>query len=156
MKGRLLVLGAAVAALGALAFVLTGGAGAGSKRDTTTMRVIEHATTDTTTDTGVRGDSVGDVLSFANAVYDGANRKKIGGDNGFCVRTAAGQAYECVWTTFLPRGQITVDGPFYDASDSKLAITGGTGAYASARGWMRLHARNSKGTEYDFVFNITG
>jgi hypothetical protein len=95
------------------------------------------------------------VLSFANAVYDGGNRRKIGGDNGFCVRTAVGQAYECVWTTFLPRGQITVDGPFYDSSDSKLAVTGGTGAYADARGWMQLHARNAKGTEYDFVFHVS-
>jgi hypothetical protein len=29
----------------------------------------------------------------------------------------------------LPDGQITVAGPLYDAADSVLAVTGGTGAY---------------------------
>jgi allene oxide cyclase len=39
-----------------------------------------------------------------------------------------GESWECIWTTLLPRGQITVEGPFYDTRDSVLAITGGTGA----------------------------
>ena len=33
---------------------------------------------------------------------------------------------------------MTVEGPFYDTRDSVLAITGGTGAYANARGQMEL------------------
>jgi hypothetical protein len=35
-----------------------------------------------------------------------------------------------------------------------LAITGGTGAYAEARGEMQLHARNAAGSEYDFTYRI--
>jgi hypothetical protein len=35
-----------------------------------------------------------------------------------------------------------------------LAITGGTGAYAGARGEMALHARNPEGTEFDFRYSI--
>jgi hypothetical protein len=54
----------------------------------------------------------------------------------------------------LADGQITVQGPFYDAGDSVLAITGGTGAYSSARGQMKLHPRKPDGTEYDFVYEI--
>ena len=46
-------------------------------------------------------------------------------------------------------------GPFLDAGPSKLAIVGGTGRYAGARGWMNLRARNKKGTEYDFVFHVS-
>jgi allene oxide cyclase len=117
------------------------------------ITVIEHATSDTTTDTGASGDSVGDILTFANDVFDAANATKAGTDQGYCVRVVAGTSYECTWTTFLPGGQIVVAGPFYDAKDSTLAITGGTGRYRDARGTMELHAR-AGGTEYAFVFHV--
>jgi hypothetical protein len=117
------------------------------------ITVIEHATTDTTTDTGASGDSVGDILTFANDVFDATNATKAGTDQGYCVRVVAGTSYECTWTTLLPGGQIVVAGPFYDAKDSTLAITGGTGRYRDARGTMELHAR-AGGTEYAFVFHV--
>jgi allene oxide cyclase len=117
------------------------------------ITVIEHATTDTTTDTGASGDSVGDILTFANDVFDAANATKEGTDQGYCIRVVAGTSYECTWTTFLPGGQIVVAGPFYDAKDSTLAITGGTGRYRDARGTMELQAR-AGGTEYAFVFHV--
>jgi allene oxide cyclase len=118
------------------------------------ITVIEHATSDTTTDTGATGDSVGDVLTFANDVFDAANAQKVGTDQGYCIRVVAGTSYECTWTTFLPGGQIVVAGPFYDAKDSTLAITGATGRYRDARGTMDLHARTG-GTEFAFVFHLT-
>jgi allene oxide cyclase len=116
--------------------------------------VVERATTDTVTDTGAKGDSVGDVLSFSNEVYDKDNKTLVGHDNGWCVRTAVGKAWECFWTLVLDKGQITVEGPFYDSGDSMLAVTGGTGDYATIRGDMKLHARDAKGSEYDFVYNL--
>lgn len=116
--------------------------------------VVEHAVTDVTADTGPSGDSVGDVLAFANPVYNAANKTKVGSDNGSCVRTVAGAAYECTWTTTLSGGSLVVSGPFYDAKDSTLAITGGTGKYEGAHGQMRLHARDAKGSAYDFVFRV--
>ncbi|MER3555399.1 MAG: Allene oxide cyclase [Meiothermus sp.] len=119
-----------------------------------TLRVVEHADTDAVTDTGAKGDSVGDVLTFANKVFDAGNRKQIGTDNGHCLRTVVGQAWECFWTLTLGNGSLTVEGPFYDTKDSVLAVTGGTGTYLGAKGEMRLHARNAKGTEYDFVYRI--
>jgi len=87
-------------------------------------------------------------------VFDARTGQKVGTDQGQCVRTVVGEAFECYWTTFLPRGQITVEGPFYDTADSTLAITGGTGAYRNARGTMDLHARSA--TEFDFVFRVIG
>ena len=120
-----------------------------------TITVIEHATTDVTTDTGATGDTVGDVLTFANDVFDAADTTKVGTDQGYCIRVVAGTSYECTWTTFLPDGQLVVAGPFYDAKDSTLAITGGTGRYRNARGTMDLHAR-AGGTEFAFVFHVTG
>jgi hypothetical protein len=56
----------------------------------------------------------------------------------------------------LEKGQITVDGPFYDTGDSVLAITGGTGDYATASGQMTLHFRNDQGTEFDFIYELAG
>ena len=119
------------------------------------LTLIEHAETDTTTDTGKAGDSVGDILTFANKVFDAKNEKQVGTDNGFCLRTVAGEAYECNWTAFLADGQITAEGPFYDAKDSILTVTGGTGAYDGMHGQLKLHARDAKGSEYDFVYEIS-
>ena len=148
-----LVIGLAVLAVATV--VAT--AGGNSTSPAATFTVVERATTDAVTNKGVKkGDSLGDVLTFANEIYNADNTKKVGSDNGFCVRTQVGKAWGCVWTTFLPSGQLTVDGPFLDAGDSKLAITGGTGGYARARGWMNLHARNAKGTEFDFAFHVQG
>jgi Allene oxide cyclase len=106
------------------------------------------------TDVGATGDSPGDLLTFANEVFDKDNTNKVGSNNGWCIPVNAGKSWECFWTLTLADGQITVEGPFYDASDSVLAITGGTGKYSGVRGEMALHARNDKATEYDFVYNL--
>lgn len=149
MKGRHLI--GVLAALGTLALY---GCGGGSS--TTTLHVVEHADTDTLQHIGPasESDSIGDVLGFANPLYDAQNQSKVGSDNGMCIRTAVGEAFECIWTATLSDGQITVEGPFFDTKDSVLAITGGTGAYKEARGEMTLHARNDQGTEYDFEYSI--
>jgi allene oxide cyclase len=120
-----------------------------------TVHVVEHAITDTEIPTGGGKDVKGNILTFNNPVFDAANRKQVGHDEGFCTRLAPAQGiWECLWTTFLPSGQITVQGPFYDTRNSVLSITGGTGAYRSNRGEMVLKSRNG-GKEYDFIFKLT-
>lgn len=116
--------------------------------------LVERATTDTVTDTGAKDDSAGDILTFANELYDKANKNKVGTDNGYCFRTVAGKAWECAWSNTLADGQIMVQGNFIDGKDSVLAVTGGTGKYHMARGEMTLHARDEKGSAYDFTFNL--
>lgn len=118
------------------------------------LRVVERAQTDKVFDLGEPGDSIGDQLAFGNPIYDPANQTRLGDDQGSCVRTVVGKAWECTWTLILPEGQITVEGPFYDAADSVLAITGGTGSYRGARGQMTLHARNAQKTEFDFTYEL--
>lgn len=120
-----------------------------------TFTVVERAVSDTVADTGPSGDSVGDVLAFANPVYNAANTVQVGTDNGSCIRTKVAAAYQCSWTLTLRGGSLVVEGPFYDAADSVLAITGGTGIWAKARGQMSLHARNAAGTAYDFRYKVT-
>ncbi|MEP7089158.1 MAG: allene oxide cyclase family protein [Nocardioidaceae bacterium] len=120
-----------------------------------TFTVVERALTDTTADTGPAGDSLGDVLAFANPIFDRRNSHQLGTDNGSCIRTAVGVSYECSWTTSLRGGSIVVSGPFLDAGDSTLAVTGGTGAYRGASGQMRLHPRDAAGSSYDFTFSLS-
>ncbi len=120
-----------------------------------TVHVVEHAITDTEIPTGGGKDVKGNILTFNNPVFDAADKKQVGHDEGFCTRIAPAQGiWECLWTTFLKRGQITVQGPFYDTRNSVLSITGGTGAYRSSRGQMVLKSRNG-GKEYDFIFELT-
>ena len=140
------VLGAAVAAWAGSPARHAGGA--------KSFTVIEHATTDATTDTGPQGDSAGDVLTFANEVFNRADSRRVGTDQGSCIRIVPATSYECSWTTFLPGGQIVVEGPFYDTKDSTLAVTGGTGRFRRARGTMDLHALEN-GTKFAFAFHLT-
>jgi hypothetical protein len=118
------------------------------------LQVVERAMTDTTVDLGPKGDSVGDLLTFANPIYDAANKTQLGTDQGYCVRVVVGKSWECFWTLILAGGEITVEGPFYDTGDSTMVVTGGTGKYAGAKGAMKLHARDAKATSYDFIYDL--
>jgi len=155
---RRTLLGAALAALAMLAAVAVSSAFATSAHHGhghgLTIHVVEHATSDTLVDNAPPDDSVGDTLAFGNAVYDASDTTAVGTDGGQCVRTVPGVSWECAFTTSLKNGQITVEGPFLDAGDSTLAITGGTGAYRDVSGTMDLHARDAQGSAYDFTFHV--
>jgi hypothetical protein len=120
------------------------------------LKVTEHNTTQVITDVGGPGDSAGDILTFGqNEVFDADDKNKVGFDQGICFRIVPGKAWECVWTLALEKGQLTVEGPFYDKGDSVLAITGGTGEYAGARGEMALSdVSGGKGEKYSFIYRI--
>ncbi len=148
MNARLRIIPALALAAGFAGVASTGPAAAASMD----LALVEHADSDTVTDTGAQGDSVGDILTFNNEVFEDGN--SAGRDDGWCLRTVVGQTWECTWTTMLSDGQITVQGPFNDAGDTVLVVTGGTGAFAGASGEMALHSRNDQGTEYDFVFHL--
>lgn len=146
-----LVAGAAVI----LAGTTIGSSDAAGSREDRTLTVVEHAVTDTPLDFGAQGDSRGDLLAFQNPVFNASDEQRVGHDLGYCVRTRPGAAFECTWTLVLKRGSIVVQGPFRDAGDSTLAITGGTGAFNGAEGSMRLHALDAAGTKYRFVYHLT-
>jgi len=124
--------------------------GKSAKRDPT-VHVIEHAVTDTVVQSGGGKDVTGNTLTFHNKVYDTADKKQVGTDQGFCIRISpADGSWECFWTTFLARGQITVEGPYYDNQDTSMAVTGGTGIFLSVQGECRLHARDPQRTAFDW------
>jgi allene oxide cyclase len=129
-------------------------AGSARASKATVIHVVERPATDAITNGDPEIDKLGNVLTFANKVYDSANKRQVGSDQGYCIRTVVGKAWECNWTTFLKSGSITVEGKFLDSGNTVLAITGGTGAYATARGKMDLKYRNKKGTAFNFVFHL--
>lgn len=120
---------------------------------TLSFTVIEHADTDVVIEQAPEGDSAGDILVFANPVFAEDNMTQVGTDQGWCIRTdpAAG-AWECTWTLFLTQGQIVSQGPFYDAKPSSMAITGGAGDFAGARGQLELSANSA--TEFVFAYTV--
>jgi allene oxide cyclase len=158
-RGAAVLASAAVTAGGALAVAAPSSARATHHRASSagrTLFVVEHAITDTEEPLNPGGkDKAGDILVFHNPVFNQANKRQVGHDEGFCTRidVKAG-IWECLWTTFVKGGQITVQGPFYDKKNSTLSITGGTGVYRNARGQMRLNAKDG-GKEYDFIFRLS-
>lgn len=153
MRGRIAtLLGAALLAATAIAVSLVSVSSAGPR--VTRIAVVEHATTDTPVDLTANGDSTGDLLTFHNELFDEDNEEVVGTSHGDCVRIEVGVSWQCRWVNTFEDGSITVEGPFFDAASSVLAITGGTGVYREARGSMRLVARDELGAEYDFVFRV--
>ena len=159
-NGKLMTAAAAVIVLvlAPVAAIASTGSPAGSPGPTV-IHVVEHAITDTVQQFHPPNNSLGDVLGFHNPVYNASNTRRVGMDNGFCIRTVAtGKTeWECTWTTLLRGGDLVVQGPYYDdGTDTTLAITGGTGRFTGAAGSMLLHATgNPVGSEFDFIFTLT-
>lgn len=121
---------------------------------TTDLHVIDHSSQEAFLDVPPAGTSLGDQFYFNDPVFDASNVKQIGTDQGICFSMVRNHANECHWTTYLPEGQITVEGPFDFPADSTLAILGGTGSYQNARGTMTLHSRDAQGSQFDFIFHL--
>jgi hypothetical protein len=98
---------------------------------------------------------IGAVLTFTNPIYDSRNVRRIGRDQGFCVHIALAKGDECTWTTFLPTGQISAEGPLSDTETTHVAVIGGTGRYVGAQGWAEEKAHNKAGTEFELIFHLS-
>jgi len=89
------------------------------------------------------GDSQGDILVFTQKLFrHSPQRKKVGTDQVYCVRTIAGEARVCTGIFFLPRGTLTITGPESSASVHSLAITGGTEHWRGAGGEIVLRPQS--------------
>jgi hypothetical protein len=146
--------------VGAVGVVLVGGGialasgGVGPAARSWEFSVVERAN-DTAVDLGPAGPSVGDMLVSGNELYDRANQRLVGRDQGVCFRTNVGFAYDCQLTILLERGTLVVAGPFYeDGRDTTFAVTGGTGSYRDWTGEMTVHGRTAATTEFDFQFRL--
>jgi hypothetical protein len=104
------------------------------------IQVVEKAVDFAFIDLGAPGPSIGDRLTLTSDLFDSAGQK-VGRDGGECVIVridtsappAEQQVVQCLITVELAPGQITFQG-IGQGTRNFFAITGGTGAYRTARG----------------------
>ena len=115
-----------------------------------TLRLIQTVVSEQSVDVGRPGRSIGD-LRFASHMLQGAApdlQRPVGGRIGTrstTITVLGGGFSNVVATAILPRGSITAGGVGRPTAGT-LAVLGGTGAYANARGTMtvrRLDARRA-------------
>lgn len=135
----------AVAALGLLTVVgvLTVGGQASAESDRVEVLNLTSVTDqEAELDLGDEGFGVGDQFVFSDKLFH--EGRQVGVDGGACTITNVdGQTAtaNCLDSLRLPKGQITVQGLVTFAEDDMalaVAITGGTGAYNTAHGELRL------------------
>jgi hypothetical protein len=137
--------------VGLLSFLLLGsknivsagpfdGEASGHERAAQEIRLVEHVQNVAFVDAPPAGPSLGDRLVFSSDLFDQDGRK-VGSDAADCVTVridssapaAQQQIFQCAITVQLADGQITFQG-MAKGTENFFAITGGTGAYRTARG----------------------
>jgi len=132
----LLVLCLAIAACVGVLVSIRVGQGDAKSLEVITRSLHARATTYVQIDNGKKGRSAVDIFTFTHSLTEHGSR--VGRDQGYCLRILSGTS-ECTMTSFLGDGRIMVVGSFDDAGVNHLAITGGTGVYAHARGSVTVH-----------------
>jgi hypothetical protein len=101
-----------------------------------------------------RANSLGDILVFTNPLADASGRV-VGRLHVSCATTAGARnflksAITCSGTYVLRDGTLTAQGTFrVGGATTTIAITGGTGAYANARGV--LVSKDDRGGTHDTI-----
>jgi hypothetical protein len=101
-----------------------------------------------------RANSLGDILVFTNPLADASGRV-VGRLHVSCATTAGARnflksAITCSGTYVLRDGTLTAQGTFrVGGATTTIAITGGTGAYANARGV--LVSKEDRGGTHDTI-----
>jgi hypothetical protein len=104
---------------------------------------------------------LGDRFVFAEDLFEGG--VKVGEDGGECtvvrfVEETQSATIQCVVTVSLPKGQLTVQGlvTFVGEEDDApfvLPVTGGSGAYKTARGEVKVEpGENEDRLTFSLVF----
>jgi hypothetical protein len=129
------------AAASLTAAVVVGGVGAASvsaSAGVAALRFYEKPGTAHVIDNAPKGKKagLGDFVLYASPVFD-RHGKQVGTDHAVCVILSAAQS-QCDSTLLLPKGQLLTRGIFGKNAGSQVAVIGGTGAYAAARGTMTM------------------
>jgi hypothetical protein len=142
MKRRLVLTAAAAAVTALLVAVSASGSGS-NPGSNTTIRVVQKRTSI---------HAMGNVITITDDLF--SHGTKIGRDQIACVTTGPGTFYECYASSLLPQGQIEGQAAIDPIHSHRftVAIVGGTGAYATARGTTDNVDVSS--TETDNIFHI--
>ncbi|MGW1727786.1 allene oxide cyclase barrel-like domain-containing protein [Streptomyces sp. NPDC002306] len=120
---------------------------------TEVIRLVAKQTQSATVDLGKKGTSLGDQLVIAEDLYrDG---KKVGDHSVVCTYIHTGpDALQCVGTFALPQGQIAGQALLHLPAPSAVdvAVTGGSGAYRAAGGYV--HTVPAGTTERHLTFHL--
>ncbi|MFF1401300.1 hypothetical protein ACFVZD_47395 [Streptomyces sp. NPDC058287] len=151
----LISVGAAAMVL-AVAQPASAGAGSahGAHERAETLQLVAKQTQSQAVDTGRKGHSLGDELVIAEDLYQ--NGKKVGDHAVVCSYVhIAPDTLQCVGTFSLPQGQITGQALLHLPSHSAVdvAITGGSGTYSGAEGYV--HTVPAGTTERHLTFHFT-
>jgi allene oxide cyclase len=137
-----------------LAAMAAAGAGAtsgGSAQTPRTFDVVERTTAVQFVDAAPAGDSLGDTVIAASDLF-GASNRRIGTAHWTCVRTNVGRLRQCTLSYFFARGMLALQGPYRDDGTGTFAITGGTGRYRTAHGWVDLLSTTTPDEGRTFVY----
>lgn len=120
---------------------------------TEVLTLVARQTQSTSVDLGQKGLGPGDELVIAEDIYrDG---RKIGDHSVVCTYVhLEPSALQCVGTFALPKGQISGQALLHlpPAASIDIPITGGSGAYDTARGYV--HTVPAGKTERHLTFHI--
>ena len=145
----------------AVSLPMIGGFGQTAAADAA-LTLFEHDTQSTEIDLGDPGHGPGDQFLFAGDVFDHAGGTNIGHVAGQCTTLSgdatSGDAF-CHGTFVLEGGQLAVQGldtgGVFDAGQpGAVAIVGGTGIYANARGDGTIQISPDAPTDSTFVLNV--
>jgi allene oxide cyclase-like protein len=126
---------AALALFATMVLAASGSAAGGPKQFT----VIDQHVPGHDIPVGGAGDKAGNLDVFSSIEFDAKDKHKVGTDDGFCFRTSPEKGVSvCVLTFTFAKGTITTAGNLLDEGVSKLAVTGGTGAYSGSRGSISI------------------
>ena len=130
---RLLVIGALVVAAVALAGGSASASGGSSSE--TTLRFLEVRTSVQQVDVGAPGTSAGDEFILGGRLRNLADTETRGHSSDVCtVLSDSGAPLHCVSVVWLSGGTLELAGAASGGPNFRLAITGGTRAYDTARG----------------------
>lgn len=100
-------------------------------------------------------DTVGDRIVFNNPIFDEANERQVGIDQGqFVLIDAKGMFYDGAFTLVLDGGSLVAQGRTSNSATTTLAVTGGTGAFRGARGEVTLRPRADATPAFDVLFDL--
>jgi hypothetical protein len=138
MKHALLIAAFALVVASAVAVTAQG-----KSANTLTYTTKQHAFAQI--DTGKKGFSIGDSFIFSEQLLQ--NGQQVGFDHIICTHAAdwPSSAESCTGTATLANGTLELAG-LSKRGPFTVAVLGGTGSYAGARGTAKITSQGEKGT----------